>query len=182
MSSKKLLILDRDGTLNKDKNGYSHDMKSCSLFVDVYNLFEMIDTIINICVVTNQSGIGRGFYEEKDMDKFNAQINNLIKLKTNHNGINKFFFCPHTPSENCDCRKPKNKLIIEALKYYDCDAQNAILIGDKITDCIAGINTGVESFLLLRGKKKFEISKDFEGIKVIKTLDSYLLHPYLYKD
>ena len=117
MSSKKLLILDRDGTINKDPNGYSHDMRSCSLFEDVYKLFETIDTIINICVVTNQSGIGRGIYKEKQMHEFNSQINKLIKLKTNHDGINKFFFCPHKPSENCDCRKPKNKLVIEALKF-----------------------------------------------------------------
>ena len=75
------------------------------------SLFETIDTIINICVVTNQSGIGRGFYKEKEMHEFNDQINKLIKSKTNHNGINKFFFCPHLPSDNCDCRKPKNKLV-----------------------------------------------------------------------
>ncbi len=182
MGSKKLLILDRDGTLNRDKYGYSHDIRSCNLFLDVYNLFETIDTIINICVVTNQSGIGRGFYKEKDMHEFNSQINKLIKLKTNHDGINKFFFCPHKPSENCDCRKPKNKLIIEALNYYNCDAKNAILIGDKISDCVAGINTGVESFLLLRGKKIFERTRKYEDINIIKSLDSHLINPYLCKD
>ena len=182
MSSKKLLILDRDGTLNKDHNGYSHDMRSCSLFDDVYKLFEMIDTIINICVVTNQSGIGRGFYKESQMHEFNAQINKLIKLKTKHNGIKKFFFCPHKPSENCECRKPKNKLVIEALNFFNCEAKNAILIGDKISDCIAGINSGVESFLLQREEKIFVNHKDLNSIKIIKSLDSILLNPFLVKD
>ncbi len=180
MSSKKLLILDRDGTINKDKYGYSYDMRSCSLFDDVYKLFEMIDTIINICVVTNQSGIGRGFYKEEDMHEFNAQINKLIKLNTNHNGIDKFFFCPHKPSEECECRKPKNKLVIEALKFYDCDAKNAILIGDKISDYHAGISAGVDSFLLQRENEIFDSSKNFKLINTIKSLDSNLLKPYLY--
>tara|TARA_B100000242_G_scaffold289353_1_gene259056 strand:- start:1471 stop:2019 length:549 start_codon:yes stop_codon:yes gene_type:complete len=182
MSSKKLLILDRDGTLNKDHNGYSHDMRSCSLFDDVYKLFEMIDTIINICVVTNQSGIGRGFYKESQMHEFNAQINKLIKLKTKHNGIKKFFFCPHKPSENCECRKPKNKLVIEALNFFNCEAKNAILIGDKISDCIAGISAGVDSFLLQRDDQIVDYSKDLKPIKTIKSLDSNLLHPFLSKD
>ena len=182
MSSKKLLILDRDGTLNEDKNGYSHDMRSCSLFGDVYNLFEMIDTIINICVVTNQSGIGRGFYKEKEMHEFNAQINKLIKLKTKHNGVNKFFFCPHKPSDNCDCRKPKNKLVIEALHFFNCEPKNAILIGDKISDYIAGTSAGVESFLLQREDQISDNHKDLNSIKIIKSLDSILLYPFLVKD
>ena len=181
MSSKKLLILDRDGTINKDPDGYSHDMRSCSLFADVYKLSETIDTIINICVVTNQSGIGRGFYKEKEMHEFNSQINKLIKLKTKHDGINKFFFCPHKPSENCECRKPKNKLVLEALDFYNCEAKNAILIGDKISDCIAGISLGIDSYLLQRGSEKFGFSKDFKSIKIIESLDSDLLHPFLLK-
>ena len=181
MSSKKLLILDRDGTINKDQNGYSHDMRSCSLFADVYKLFETIDTIINICVVTNQSGIGRGFYKEKEMHEFNSQINKLIKLKTNHDGINKFFFCPHKPSENCDCRKPKNKLVVEALNFYNCEAKNAVLIGDKISDCIAGISVGVDSYLLQRGSQNFSSTKHLKSMKIIKSLDSDLLHPFLLK-
>lgn len=181
MSSKKLLILDRDGTLNKDEKGYCHDMRSCSLFADVYKLFEIIDTTINICVVTNQSGIGRGFYKEEEMHEFNAKINKLIKLKTKHNGINKFFFCPHKPSENCACRKPKNKLVIEALNFYNCEAENAILIGDKISDCVAGISTGVESFLIQRGEKNSECTKELKSIRTIKSLNSSLLNPYLFK-
>ena len=182
MSSKKLLILDRDGTINKDEFGYSYDMRSCSLFEDVYNLFETIDTIINICVVTNQSGIGRGFYKENEMHEFNAQINKLIKLKTKHNGIDKFFFCPHKPSEKCECRKPKNKLVLKALNFYNCDAKDAILIGDKVSDYIAGISAGVDSFLLQRNSEIFEFPEDFKSIKIIKSLDSELLYPLLRKD
>ena len=182
MSSKKLLILDRDGTINKDQNGYSHDMRFCYLFEDVYKLFESIDTIINICVVTNQSGIGRGLYEEKDMHRFNAEINRLIKLKTNHNGISKFFFCPHIPTDNCECRKPKNKLVIQALDYYDCDPKNALLIGDKLTDCIAGINSGVDSLLLVRGHQNMNYLKKNASFKIIKSLDSKLLYSFLCKE
>ena len=76
---KKLIILDRDNTLNNDA-GYSHDKSKCILFEDVYDFFSSIDILINICVVTNQSGIGRGYFSLKQMHDFNLEINKLIRF------------------------------------------------------------------------------------------------------
>ena len=152
---KKLIIFDRDGTLNKDPKGYTHNKSQCELFEDVYRFFSAIDTFFNICVVTNQSGIGRGFYSEKDMHEFNKEINKLIRLKTAHRGIDNFFFCAHLPSQNCNCRKPNNGLIVEALEYFKCNPNEAILIGDKISDCQAGLKTGVLSILINRNTENF---------------------------
>ncbi len=177
---KKLLILDRDGTLNLDNEGYSYNIRSCILFDDVYKLFSSIDTLINICVVTNQSGIGRGYFKSQDMQKFNERINFLIKSKTRHEGISKFFFCPHLPSDYCECRKPKKKLIIEALKFFNCDAKEALLIGDKESDYFAGLNAGVESLLLIRSEKEYKVKKNQRKYKIINSLNSKVCERLLF--
>ena len=70
-----------------------HMIKSqCRLFDDVYEFFSLIDTFINVCVVTNQSGIGRGYFSVHDMENFNEEINKLIRFNTSHRGIDRFFF------------------------------------------------------------------------------------------
>ena len=127
---KKLIIFDRDNTLNLDETGYIHDKSKCKLFDDVYDFFSSIDTFINVCVVTNQSGIGRGYFSVKEMEIFNEEINKLIRFKTNHRGIDHFFFCPHTPFDKCNCRKPNNKLIFKALNFFKCKPHEALLIGE----------------------------------------------------
>ena len=150
MSNKKLIIFDRDGTLNYDCNSYTHRITDCRLFEDVYQLFSAIDAKINICVATNQSGIGRGYYREEDMHNFNAKINSLISERTGHIGIKKFFFCPHLPSDNCLCRKPNSLLVLKSLSLFKCKPEESILVGDKYSDCLAAVNVGVQSFLLER--------------------------------
>ncbi len=178
---KKLIIFDRDGTLNKDPKGYTHDKSQCELFDDVYSFFSSIDTIFNICVATNQSGIGRGFYSENDMHEFNKEINKLIRLKTLHRGIDHFFFCPHIPSQNCICRKPKNGLIINALNFFKCYPNEAILIGDKIADCQAGLSSGVLSILLNRDSENIDLD-NYKDKKLIycNSLDIKFFKNYLF--
>jgi len=176
---KKLIIFDRDNTLNYDKEGYIHVKTACILFDDVYEFFSSIDTLINICVVTNQSGIGRGYFSVKEMEDFNSEINKLIKQNTNHRGIDHFFFCPHAPLDKCDCRKPKNTLIIKALSYFNCDPSEAILIGDKISDCQAGLSAGVTSILLNRNLENLEAYEN-SNIIVQNSLNLNSLKKYLY--
>ena len=176
---KKLIIFDRDGTLNIDK-GYTHNKSQCILYDDVYKFFSSIEIFINTCVVTNQSGIGRGFYSEEQMHEFNLEINNLIRKKTSHRGIDYFFFCPHTPSDKCNCRKPKNALVKKALKKFKCRPDEALLVGDKISDCYAGLKTGVQSILLdrdnlLRNENYSEIDID-----IFKSLDICNFKNYLF--
>lgn len=176
---KKLIMFDRDGTINMDSEGYSHNKSQCKIYEDVFSFFSAIDTNINICVVTNQSGIGRGFYTEKEMHAFNSEINKIIKSKTMHRGVDHFFFCPHIPSDNCNCRKPKNELIIKALQYFNCEPREALLIGDKLTDFEAGSSVGVQSILIDR-EHKFNIDKlDNLQVDICNSLDFNYLKNYL---
>ncbi|KGG16352.1 MULTISPECIES: D-glycero-alpha-D-manno-heptose-1,7-bisphosphate 7-phosphatase [unclassified Prochlorococcus] len=145
------MLLDRDGTINIDEDGYSHDYNKCILFDDVYEFFTRINYNIKVCVVTNQSGIGRGLFSLNQMNEFNNKINSLIRKNSDHPGIDKFFYCPHKPIDLCNCRKPKTGLIEKALNYYQCNSENSILIGDKTTDLLAGKGCGVKSYLLKRG-------------------------------
>jgi len=178
---KKLIIFDRDNTLNIDSFGYAHDKTKCILFEDVYDFFNSIDKLINICVVTNQSGIGRGYFSLKEMNEFNEEINNLIKIKTIHRGIDQFFFCPHLPSDKCDCRKPKNLLIRKALKHFNCHPNEAILIGDKVTDCQAGISAGVLSVLLNRlNRDSINLKLENPQIIITDSLNLNFLKKFLY--
>ena len=176
---KKLIIFDRDNTLNLDELGYMHDKSKCILFDDVYDFFSSIDMLIKICVVTNQSGIGRGYFSLKEMYEFNLEINKLIKENTKHRGIDHFFFCPHLPSEKCDCRKPKNKLVLEALSYFNCQPEEAILIGDKISDYDAGRSAGVFSILLKRDSNYFGNQENKE-ITTCDSLNLDYLERFLY--
>ncbi len=175
---KRLIIFDRDNTLNLDNFGYIHDKSQCRLFDDVYEFFSLIDTFINVCVVTNQSGIGRGYFSVHDMENFNEEINKLIRFNTSHRGIDRFFFCPHIPSDMCNCRKPKNGLIKEALKYFRCKPSEALLIGDKISDCEAGLSSGVLSLLIDRNLQSLDNSKNSKFMKCnslkIENLKKYL--------
>lgn len=175
---KKLIIFDRDNTLNIDKKGYSHNISQCVLFDDVYNFFSSIETFINICVVTNQSGIGRGYFSLKEMNNFNSEINKLIRANTKHRGVDHFFYCPHIPSDNCDCRKPKNLLVKKALLYFKCKSDEAILIGDKLSDYEAGISAGVLSVLIRRNSENHEIENN-KNIITCESLNMKFLKKYL---
>ena len=176
---KKLIIFDRDGTINLDTNGYSHIKSQCKIYEDVFSFFSALDTNINICVVTNQSGIGRGYYSEKEMHEFNSEINKLIRLKSMHRGIDHFFFCPHIPSDKCNCRKPKNQLVKKALEFFKCKPYEALFIGDKLTDFQAGTSAGVQSIIIDRDKSLDSVKLRNLEVKSFSSLDYNNLKNYL---
>ena len=167
----KLIILDRDGTINLDINGYTHDIKDCNLFEDVIKFFTRISTDIKIVVVTNQSGLARNYYSIREFNAFNEEINSIIKEKTSHPGIAEFLYCPHLPSENCRCRKPKSYLIKKAMQKYNSKTASTILIGDKKTDIQAGEDAGIRSYLIDRDRTN-KLSK---GSLLIKGLNEILI-------
>ncbi len=168
---KKLIIFDRDGTINLDSKGYSHIKSECKIYEDVYSFFSALDTNINICVVTNQSGIGRGYYSEKEMHEFNYEINKLIRLKTMHRGIDHFFFCPHIPSDKCNCRKPKNQLVKKALKFFNCKPYEALFIGDKLTDFQAGTSAGIQSIIIDRENSLDSVKLENLEVNIYSSLE-----------
>ena len=155
----KVAFLDRDGVLNVDF-GYVHTREK---FVWVPGAIQAMQKLSNLdfklIIITNQSGIARGFYTEKNFGELmKAVIDDLLTYKVE---ILDFFYCPHHIDGilkrykiNCECRKPKPGLIKQALAKYSIDLKNSILIGDQETDIIAGKTAGVGKCLLVDSCKK----------------------------
>ena len=166
----KLIILDRDGTINIDKNGYTYKVNDCKLFKDAITFFSSISINTKIVVVTNQSGIARNYYSLNEFQEFNNKINDIIRDKANHPGIDDFFYCPHLPNDKCKCRKPKSYLIKKAIKKYNSSTSSTILIGDKLTDVQAGQDAGIRSYLITRNITKKIFPKDYFQIKSLDEI------------
>ena len=150
----KFIILDRDGVLNEDP-GYVHKIKDFKLFDGVIEALKSLKDF-KFIIITNQSGIGRGYYKEKDFHKFNNHLVN--ELKKQGIKIEKTYFCPHHPEENCDCRKPNIKFIEQAKKEFDIDLKKSFVIGDHPHDVGLGKNANAKTIYLLsgHGKKHFK--------------------------
>ena len=142
----KVIFLDRDGTINKD-DGFTHKVGDAELIPNtIKGLQSMKDQGYRLIIVTNQSGIGRGHYTEAQMHKFNNYLIN--KLKQENINIEAVLFCPHTPQDNCSCRKPKPGMILEAISTNNLKYDECIMIGDSIKDIEAANSAGIDAFLL----------------------------------
>ncbi len=149
-SKQKALFLDRDGTINKDKN-YIYRVED---FEFQPGIFDLIRSYQNqgylIFIVTNQSGIARGFYSENDYKTLTDWM--LNKFREKGIEITKVYHCPHHPdfTDECECRKPKPGLILQAIKEFNISPVNSMLIGDKKRDILAGENAGIGKNLYIQ--------------------------------
>lgn len=143
---KKAVFLDRDGTINVDF-GYVYNPDKL-VFIDGVeaSLKKLQDAGYLLIIVTNQSGIGRGYFSEKEANKFNEYL--VKALQQVGVSITDIFMCPHSPEDKCDCRKPSPKLVNDAIKKYDIDPNQSYMLGDKQSDVDCGHNAGVMSFLI----------------------------------
>ena len=146
----KAVFLDRDGTIIEDA-GYLADPDGVRLLPGAGEaLRELRGAGYLLVVVTNQSGIGRGFFSVDDMRRVNNRVEELFARQ----GV--FFedllICPHAPEENCDCRKPSPKLLLDAAARHDIDLSRSVMVGDKISDVEAGAAAGCALNILLSSK------------------------------
>jgi D-glycero-D-manno-heptose 1,7-bisphosphate phosphatase len=151
----KLIILDRDGTINEDRDDF---IKSADEWVPLPGALEAIARLNHagwhVVVASNQSGLGRGLF---DIAALNAMHSKMHKLLAAQGGkIDGVFYCPHTPSENCTCRKPLPGLFEQILDRYGIDmattAQKVHTVGDSLRDLQAGAKMGCTPHLVLTGK------------------------------
>ena len=143
----KTIFLDRDGVINHEVN-YLHKISEFK-FID--GVFEACISFKNlgykIIIVSNQSGIGRGYYSENDYQILTKWLTNRFKEK--RIDILDSFHCPHIPDENCSCRKPMPGMFLAAKKTYDIDMKKSWMIGDKETDIQAAIASGISNTILV---------------------------------
>src|SRR3989338_4487114 len=118
----KAVFLDRDGTLNIDE-GYTYKTQDLKFFPDVFASLNLLKKDFKFIIISNQSGVGRGYYSEEDVHKFNDKL--IDELKKHGIKIEKTYFCPHPPDVECDCRKPNIKFIKQAEKEFNIDLKNS---------------------------------------------------------
>ena len=169
----KTIFLDRDGVINTDI-GYLYKI---SEFEFIEGIFEVCSHFHNlgykIIIISNQSGIGRGYYSENDFLMLNNWM--LTQFENNNISILDTFYCPHTPESLCKCRKPKPGMFLEAKNKYNINMEKSWMIGDRETDIKAANLSGISNTILVKTgyhKDKSNSSSKFfsNSIKELKNL------------
>jgi D-glycero-D-manno-heptose 1,7-bisphosphate phosphatase len=159
------LLLDRDGVINVDK-GYVHKKEDFEFIPGIFDLVrEATKLDYAIVVITNQSGIGRGYYSEED---FHELMGWVTEKFVEHGGrVDGVYFCPDDPSKPLQDgkaqtrRKPDPAMVLEAQRDFFLDLNRSILVGDKLTDIQAGQSAGIAKLFLLSNDEQV-----MEGIRV----------------
>lgn len=142
----RVLLLDRDNTIVFDEFGYLHEPSMLKVLPKVVEGLTFAKSLgYGIAIVTNQSGIGRGYFTVHDMELFHKSLLEVISSKDDL--VQLIIACPHAPdvlgAPVCSCRKPNTQMIDEVLMYFDVEVDGAILIGDKDSDLLAAEKCGV---------------------------------------
>lgn len=162
--TQQLIILDRDGVINEDSDEY---IKSPDEFIPIAGSLAAIARLTQagytIVVATNQSGIARGYFDEATLQAMHEKLYKL--LATEGGRIDRIYYCPHGPDDQCDCRKPKPGLLQQILNDYPVDPAATIAIGDSLRDLQAAQAVGISSMLVRTGKgKKTEIQLENDSL------------------
>ncbi len=162
---KKAIFLDRDGTIIVDK-GFVHKKEDLELLPGAVEAIKLArEAGFMVVVVTNQSGVARGYFTEEEVKNFNAHLNRVLGQRGAR--IDAFYYCPHHPEapiptyrKACLCRKPQPGLILQAARELDIDLSQSWTIGDSPRDVEAGRRAGCKTILLEKGKDLLQAIKE----------------------
>jgi len=169
----KTIFLDRDGVINIEKS-YVYKISDFEFIEGVFESCRYLLSLhYKIVLITNQSGIGRGYYSENDFQRITAWM--LSQFNNNDINILDVIHCPHLPSALCNCRKPKPGMLLKAKDKFDIDMKKSWMIGDKEEDILAANSANVTNTILVRsGHKINEHSSKaqffLESIKDLNTV------------
>lgn len=149
---RKAVFLDRDGVLNYD-SGYVHDKDHWEWIPGaISSIKQMNDNGWLVFVVTNQAGIARGMYSERDVRALHSWVSKQLAANGAH--VDAFSYCPHHPDAKiekyrkiCKCRKPEPGMIMDILKKWNVNLKDSFLVGDKESDILAGKAAGLKTVL-----------------------------------
>lgn len=155
----KIIILDRDGVINQDSPDY---IKSAEEWEAIPGSLEAISHLTKagykIIVCTNQSGIGRGIYTMETLNEIHQKMHRLVNQAGGE--IAAVFICPHKPEDNCECRKPKPKMILDICERFNIDVHDKVMmVGDSLRDLEAITLAGGIPVLVKTGNGKKTFTK-----------------------
>jgi len=171
---KKVVFLDRDGTINRDSADY---IKSRSEFEFIPGSIAAIGELtahgFTVIVITNQSAIARKLVSPTELDAMHAMMCEAVA--SGGGKITDVFFCPHMPDEGCECRKPAPGLIHQARQKYDFDLADAVMVGDSLKDVVCGRNAGCGLAVLVKSGTDPDVEKklkesSFAADRVVQNL------------
>jgi len=153
----KALFLDRDGIVNVD-HGYVYKKDNFEFMDGIFELCQKaLKLNYQIIIITNQSGIARGYYTENEFIQLTSWM--TAEFLKNNIVITEVFYCPHHPTsaipkykKQCACRKPNPELIIKAKDKYNIDLSKSVFVGDKETDMKAAQNANIDNRILVASK------------------------------
>lgn len=150
------VFLDRDGVINEERKDYVKTIKEFQIFGDVPEAIKQLKELgFKVIVITNQSAVNRGIITTETLNEIHVKLQEI--LKENDTSIDKFYFCPHRPDENCKCRKPNPEMLIRASQEYNIDMKNSFMIGDSLTDIQAAHKAGCKGILLEKNQTLLQL-------------------------
>ena len=150
------VFLDRDGTVNVEENFISSP-DQLQLIPRAGNAIRELNNLgTKVFIITNQSGVARGYFSEEAVHDIHDALRNLLKKEGAF--IDDFFYCPHLPgakderyNSDCDCRKPKPGMLLQAQKKYSVDLRRSFVVGDRCIDVAAGKAVGAHTVMVATG-------------------------------
>lgn len=180
MEKNKCIFLDRDGNINVEVD-YLYKKEDFKFVDGADKAIKIFNELgYKVIVVTNQSGIARGYYTEEDLKHLHSYIDQ--ELEKIGGKVDEYYYCPHHPEKgigiykrSCRCRKPELEMFLDAQKEFDIDFERSIVVGDKISDIESGIRLGMEAILVKSGHGIMEKEKIYTKTKVYDTLYDFAL-------
>ena len=170
----KAIFLDRDGTINVDVD-YLHQIDQLEFIdgtIEALALLKMQG--YRLIVISNQSGIGRGYFGVQEVEQLHAYMNHV--LQEHHAEVDAFYYCPHIEQDMCSCRKPRTGLIDRAVEEWNIDLSRSYMVGDREADVMTAVNAGCRYGLLLSGHRVSGILQERYKDHLYKNLWDFVQH------
>ncbi len=176
---KQFVALDRDGTLIKECH-YLSDPDLVELLPGAVEGLRRLSRLgLGLIVITNQSAIGRGYFDEARLAQIHQRLVNLLTAEHIH--LDGIYFCPHIPTDHCRCRKPEPGMLEQAIRDFEVTPEDCFMVGDKVCDIELGQRVGLKTFLVRTGygaeveakgqaKPDYVVDNLLEMAQIIETL------------
>jgi D-glycero-D-manno-heptose 1,7-bisphosphate phosphatase len=180
MHAMKLVILGRDGVLNQFREGH---VTAPEEWVAIPGALEAVARLNHagwhVVVATNQSGIGRGMIDMSAVNAVHMRMNESLAAQGGR--LDAVFYCPHTPEDDCDCRKPRPGLLLDIGRRYGTDLKGVPMVGDTLRDLQAAVLAGCQPHLVLSGRAAGQTEEALQqmlaevpGTIAHETLDAFV--------